>query len=55
MEDYGYKGIMVYILEEEYEAMREYCFKKRLKHSSFVRGLIVDKLKRERVIKKDRK
>jgi hypothetical protein len=52
MEDYGYKGIMVYILEHEYEAMREYCFNKRLKHSSFVRGLIVDKLKKEGVIKK---
>jgi len=38
---------MVYILEEQYEALREYCFKNRLKHSSFVRGLVVDKLKRE--------
>lgn len=55
MEDYGYKGIMVYILEEEYEALREYCFKKRLKHSSFVRDLIVKKLEKERVKIKGKK
>lgn len=39
-------------LEEVYEALREYCFKKRLKHSPIDRHLIVDKLKKEGVIKK---
>ena len=51
MSDYGYKGIMVYLLEKEYEAMREYCFKKRLKHSTFVRSLVVSELKKEGMLK----
>ena len=49
MEDYGYKGIIVYILEEEYEALREYCFKESIQHSAFVRDLIVEKCNREGV------
>lgn len=55
MEDYGYKGIIVYILEEEYEALREYCFKERIKHSPFVRDLILEKFKREGVKVKGKK
>ena len=45
MEDYGYRGILVYVKEEEYEALREFCFKNRIKHSPFVRSLIIEKLK----------
>jgi hypothetical protein len=55
MEDYGYKGILVYVKEEEYEALREYCFKNRIKHSPFVRSLIIEKLKKEGMIKKTTK
>jgi len=52
MEDYGFKGILVYILEDEYEALREHCFKDRLKHSPFVRQLIIEKLRKEGSLKK---
>ncbi|MGE5444758.1 MAG: hypothetical protein ACM3SR_09170 [Ignavibacteriales bacterium] len=55
MEDYGYKPIMFYLKEEEFEALREYCFHNRLKHSPFIRSLIVDKLKKEGYFKKEAK
>ena len=55
MEDYGYKGIIVYILEEEYEAMRDYCFNERIKHSPFVRDLILEKFKKDGVKVKGKK
>ena len=55
MEDYGYKGIMFYLLENEYEALRKYCFDNRLKHSPFIRNQVVDKLKKEGYLRKDAK
>jgi len=49
------KEMVLSIEQEEYEALREYCFKNRLKHSPFVRSLIIDKLREEGVISKSLK
>jgi len=35
-------------LEDEYGALRKYCFDKELMHSSFIKELILDKLKKEK-------
>lgn len=51
MKDYGFKQILAYVMPEEYEAMRHYCFDMRLKHSQFIRQLITDKLRKEGYLK----
>lgn len=55
MKDYGFKTIAFYMKEEEYEAMRKYCFDERLKHSVFIRGLVTGKLRKEGYLKKEEK
>lgn len=55
MTDYGFKGVMVHFTEDEYEALRKYCFEKRLKHSPFIRDLVTDKLRKESFLKKETK
>jgi hypothetical protein len=51
MEDYDFKGLMLYLKINEYEALREFCFRNRLKHSPFIRDLVVERLKKEGFIK----
>ena len=51
MQELGYKTVSVYLLPEEYQALRKYCFDKEIKHSSFIKELILEKLKREKYYK----
>lgn len=53
MEKYGFKGVMLYLREEEYEALRRYCYEKRLKHSPVIRGALATLLKKESYLAKD--
>jgi hypothetical protein len=47
MQELGFKTISVYLRPEEYQALRKYCFDKELKHSSFIKDLLLEKLKKE--------
>ncbi len=47
----GYKSLK----ESEYEALREYCYRNRLKHSPVIREALADKLRKEGYLKKESK
>lgn len=55
MKDYGFRLVGFYLKEEEYEALRKYCFDTRISHSQFVSGLVTDKLRREEYLKNEAK
>ena len=48
MTELGYRTVSVYLLPEEFQALRKYCFDKELRHSSFVKELILEKLRKEK-------
>jgi len=43
--------VSVYLKPEQYQSLRKYCFDKELRHSSFIKELILEKLKKEKYFK----
>ncbi len=54
MAEYGFKSVMFYLLGDEYQALRKYCFEKELKHSPFIRELVTRELRKEGYLKKEK-
>ena len=40
--------VSVYMHLDEYQAMRKYCFDKEKKHSTLLKELLIEKLKKEK-------
>ena len=55
MEEYGFKPVLLYLPQEQFEALRHYCFDKRLKFTPVIRDLLADKLRKEGYLKKESK
>jgi hypothetical protein len=51
MQELGFKTISVYLRPEEYQALRKYCFDREIKHSTFIKKLILERLGKEKYYK----
>jgi len=51
MQELGFKTISVYLRPQEYQALRKYCFDREIKHSTFIKELILEKLGKEKYYK----